>query len=526
MAKKYADIPGTATHQRGATLKIRLVIASVLLTFVTAGAGAQDVRDVLEAVAEHIGADDLRTLEFSATSGWFGAPGGSHSPFDDWPRTEVTYYQRQIDFEAGYMREILTREQGDYPRVGSSRGLPAGGTHTLDVAVNGDIAWTLEGGGAGPLDREGYMDGVSIAEMRQLEILLTPHGFVKAALAPGANPTMIKSFPRGQAMTYVEIMALGKYRLTADINDQNEIIHIQTRMANPMFGDMLYEYRYGNYEQFGSVKYPTYVHHHQGDELLNRGHNVLDVAVSSARANGRIDVLTPPASAKVPPIDVATIESEEIADGVWYIGGIRHGSVAVEFEDFVAVIEAPLNEKRAIAVIEEVYRLAPGKPIGYLVNTHHHFDHAGGVRTFAAEGATLVTHQDNYEYFRDMVLSSAPRTLEPDRYSVFYPDRLRNAIIERVNQKFVISDGTRTLDVYSVLPFPHVTAMVIAYLPEQGIVVNADMYRPPDRGSAMPQANSSNRALLQTIEDNELDVDRHVGLHGGIGSHADFVRIF
>jgi glyoxylase-like metal-dependent hydrolase (beta-lactamase superfamily II) len=506
-------------------MMIRLAVASTLLTFMAAGAGAQDVRDVLEAVAENIGADDLRTLEFSATSGWFGAPGGSHSPFDDWPRTEVTYYERQIDFEAGYMREILTREQGDYPRVGSSRGLPAGGTHTLDVALNGDVAWMIEGGGAGPLDREGYMDGISIPELRKLEILLTPHGFIKAALEPGANPTMIKSFPRGVSMTYVEFMALGKYRLTADINDQNEIIHIQTRVANPMFGDMLYEYRYGNYEQFGSVKYPTYVHHHQGDELVNRGHNVLDVAVSAARANGPIELLTPPDGADELPIDLATIETQEIADGVWYIGGIRHASVVVEFEDFMAVIEAPLNEKRAIAVIEEVYRLAPGKPIEYLVNTHHHFDHAGGVRTFAAEGATLVTHRDNYEYFRDMVLSTAPRILEPDRYSVFYPDRLRNAIIERVNRKFVISDGARSLDVYSVLPFPHVTAMVIAYLPEEGIVVNADMYRPPDRGADPPAANSSMRALMQTIEDNELEVDQHVFLHGGIGPHSDFVSI-
>ena len=506
-------------------MRITLTLATVLLTFVMAGVRAQDVRDVLEAVAENIGADDLQTLEFSATSGWFGAPGGSHSPFDDWPRTEVTYYERQIDFESGFMREILTREQGDYPRVGSSRGLPAGGTHTLDVALNGDVAWTIEGGGAGPLDREGYMDGVSIADMRKLEILLTPHGFVKAALAPGANPTMIKSFPRGQVMTYVEFTALGKYQITADINAQNEIIHTQTRMANPMFGDMLYEYRYGDYEQFGSVKYPTYVHHHQGDELVNRGHNVLDVAVSAARANGPIEVLSPPASAMEPPIDVATIESQEIADGIWYVGGIRHASVAVEFDDFVAVIEAPLNEKRAIAVIEEVYRLAPGKPIEYLVNTHHHFDHAGGVRTFAAEGATLVTHRDNYEYFRDMVLSTAPRILEPDRFSVFYPDRLRDAIIERVNQKFVIGDGDRSLEVYSVLPFPHVTAMVIAYLPEERIVVNADMYRPPDRGADLPPANSSMQALMQTIEDNQLDVDQHVFLHGGIGPHSDLVRI-
>jgi glyoxylase-like metal-dependent hydrolase (beta-lactamase superfamily II) len=491
----------------------------------TASALAQGVRDVLEAVADNIGANGLRTLQFSGSSGFSAAPGASHSPNDDWPRFELTAYRRQIDFDAGFLRDTLTRRQGAYPRVGGTQGVPAQGSHTLDVALRGDIAWTLAGGGAGPLDREGYMDGVPVADVRKLEVLLTPHGFVKAALAPGANPKMMRSFPHGEPTTYVEIMALGKYRVTADINDRSEIIHTQTRVANPIFGDMLYEYRYGDYEQFGSVKYPTYVHHHQGDELLNRGHNVLDVSVSSAQANVPIEVLAPPASATKLPIDLSTVESQALADGIWYIGGIRHGSVAVEFDDFVAVIEAPLNEKRAIALMNEVYRLAPDKPIRYLVNTHHHFDHTGGVRTFAAEGATLVTHRDNYEYFRDLVLSPAPRMLEPDRFSVYYPDRLRNAIIESVNQKFVISDGERTLDVYSVLPFPHVTAMVIAYLPSERIVVNADMYRPPGRGEDMPAANPSMRALLQTIEDNELAVDRHVFLHGGVGPHADLVNI-
>ena len=506
-------------------MRNRLIIASALLTLATAGAGAQDARAVLEAVAENIGADRLRTLQFSGTSGWSAAPGAAYSPTDDWPRFQLTDYTKQIDFEAGFLRETLTRQQGSYPRLGGTQGVPVEGTHTLDVAFNGDVAWTIEGGGFGPLDREGYMDGIPVPELRQLEILLTPHGFVKAALARGANPIMVKSLPRGQPTTYISIMALGKYRVTAAINDRNEIAHVQTRVANPIFGDMLYEYRYADYEQFGAVKFPTYVHHHQGDELLNRGHNVLDVSVSSARANAPIELLTPPESAQQPPADIGNVESEEVADGVWYIGGIRHASVAVEFEDFVAVVEAPLSEKRAVAVINEVYRLAPNKPIRYLVNTHHHFDHSGGVRTFVAGGATLVTHRANREFFEDVVLSSAPRTLEPDRLYILYPDRLRDAIIESVNQKFVISDGTRTLDVYAVAPFDHATTMVIAYLPREQIVVNADMYRPPDQGSRMPRASAGMRALLQTIEQNGLDVARHVGLHGGIGPHADLVNV-
>jgi glyoxylase-like metal-dependent hydrolase (beta-lactamase superfamily II) len=496
-----------------------------LLALMVVGIGAQDARAVLQAVARNIGADNLTTLQISGTSGWSSSPGGAHSPADDWPRMELTSYTKQIDFNARFLREQLTRQWGRYPQRGGGQGVPAQGTQALDVALNGTVAWTIAGGGAGPLDREGYMDGVPIAEMRQLDVILTPHGFVKAALAPGANPTVVTSLPHGRPTTYVSMTALGKYRVTAAINDRNEIEHVQTHVANPMLGDMLYEFRYSDYKQFGTVKFPTLLHHHQGDDRLNPGHNALEVQVSAVQANAPVQVLAPPDSTKAPPMSMATMESQKIAEGVFYIGGIRHASVAVEFRDFVAVVEAPLNEKRAIAVINEVYRLFPRKPIRYLVNTHHHFDHSGGLRTFVAEGATIVTHRLNREFYENVVLSAAPRTLEPDRLYLLNPDTTRAPVLEVVNQKYVISDGTRTLDVYPVPAYDHTATMVIAYLPGERLVVNADIYTPPKEGAPLPKPNEGARTYLDTIQRNGLDVARHVGLHGGVGPHADLLKI-
>jgi glyoxylase-like metal-dependent hydrolase (beta-lactamase superfamily II) len=496
-----------------------------LLAVMGAGTGAQDARGVLQAVATNIGADNLTTLQISGTAGWSSAPGASYGPNDDWPRFELTAYSKQIDFNARFLREQITRQWGRYPQLGGGQGVPAQGTHTLDVALNGNVAWTIAGGGAGPLDREGYMDGVPIAELRQLDVMLTPHGFVKAALAPGANPIMVTSMPRGRRVTYVSITALGKYRVAATINDRNEIEFVQTHVANPMFGDMLYEVRYGPYRQFGAVKFPSVIHHHEGDDRLNPGHNALEVQVSAVQANAPVQVLTPPDSAKAPPMSVATVESQKLAEGVWYVGGIRHASVAVEFRDFVAVVEAPLNEKRSIAVINEVYRLARQKPIRYLVNTHHHFDHAGGLRTFVAEGATIVTHQTNREFYDKAVFSPAPRTLEPDRLFLLNPDVVRDPVFELVNQKYVISDGTRTLDVYPVPAFDHASSMVFAYLPRERLAVNADMYTPPKPGAPLPKPSQSTRMLLQTIQRLGLDVVQHVGLHGGVGPHEDLIKI-
>ena len=47
-----------------------------------------------------------------------------------------------------------------------------------------------------------------------------------------------------------------------------------------------------------------------------------------------------------PPVKV---EGQKLADGVWLLGGGTHNSVLIEFNDFVAVVEAPQNEARSLA---------------------------------------------------------------------------------------------------------------------------------------------------------------------------------
>ena len=83
---------------------------------------------------------------------------------------------------------------------------------------------------------------------------------------------------------------------------------------------------------------------------------------------------------------------------MYLLGGASHNSVAVEFKDYIAVVEAPLDERRNLAVIEEIVKLIPNKPIRFLVNTHQHFDHIGGLRTYMHIGATIITHWKNFEF--------------------------------------------------------------------------------------------------------------------------------
>ena len=93
------------------------------------------------------------------------------------------------------------------------------------------------------------------------------------------------------------------------------------------------------------------------------------------------------------------VKSEKTADGVWFIAGDSHNSVLIEMKDYLIVVEAPSGDDRSMAVMAEVKKLVSNKPIKYLVNTHHHFDHSGGVRAYAAEGVTIVTHELNRPYF-------------------------------------------------------------------------------------------------------------------------------
>ena len=81
-----------------------------------------------------------------------------------------------------------------------------------------------------------------------------------------------------------------------------------------------------------------------------------------------------------------------MAAGVYLLGGGPANSYMVEFNDFVAVFEAPGNEERSLAVIEEIAKLAPDKPIRWLISSHPHFDHIGGLRTYLHIGATIVAH--------------------------------------------------------------------------------------------------------------------------------------
>jgi len=539
----------------GNRMKRRVAVLAVFLSLMVGTASAQavnDVRSVLEASLKAMGGTNLKTIRYSA-SGWSSRIGQTYGLAEDWPHYEVANYTRTIDYDAKWSREDYTRRQGKYPLLGRP---PMSEEHVTSI-LSGNHAWDMQGDKPVPLTSL-YLDGVPYADLRQLELAITPHGFLKAALAakdataitlPIVGSSDAGLSQNGRKVTIVSF-TIGKYRINGTINDRNLVELTDTWFPNPVYGDMDYEARYTKYKNFDGVQFPTLLHVHQGDPRLNPAHNYYEYNVTDVKANAPVTTIPVPDGVRTADVQPVKVESQNLADGLWLLAGGTHSSVLVEFKDFVAVVEAPQNEARSLAVIEAVNRLVPNKLIKYVINTHHHFDHAGGLRTYLSQGTTVITHESNKQYYLEIMFYPAPRELQPDRmalYSPMYMISRRPAPIETVASfaggpgggagKYVITDGERVLETFHVqdmayeLEDPsyaqgnHSADMLMAYLPKEKILINADLYSPPAQGGLAPTPTAGMRTLYQNMRKQKLDVAQHVPIHGRVGTNDEFLNI-
>ena len=350
----------------------KLARASALILAISCAVAAQDAKTVLQSATKAMG--DPNSIQFSGT-GELGILGQAYSPSSPWPENDIKSYIRTIDYASRSSKEELTQVEPTPLRKGG--GGPFAGEQKNVNLVSGDYAWNQPGNAPQP--------AVAAAEDRQLQIWLTPHGFLKAAMANNATAK------KGKGGTIVSFMA-GKFKVDGTIDSQGMVTKTETWEDNPVLGDMLVETDYSGYKDFGGVKFPTRIVQKQG------GYMVLDLTVTDAHANVSLDLPVPDAvrSAKLPPV---VVKSQKLADGVWFMGGGTHNSVLVEYPTYLVMIDGPNGDARSLAVMDEAKKLVPGKPIKYLVNTHNHFDHAGGVRAYVAEGATIITADINKGFY-------------------------------------------------------------------------------------------------------------------------------
>lgn len=470
----------------------KLTLTAFLLTSLCTGAMAQNARTVIANAQRALGDVDSITYSGSARNVAFQQCGASgvalicHGTHD--PMRPVMSYERVIDLDAP-----ASRHAGNTVNIGpgGSTAVSPGTFFQQVTSAQADVAQPWAG---------------------SLELYITPWGFLKGAAendasvsrqtVDGVRYTVLSWSPSARAPSGA------RYVVNGYLNDENLVVRVETWLGENIMGDMHILATYSDWRDFGGFSVPTRIVQTRG------GWPFFEVDVTAARANpSDIDSIAP-APAGGPGgfggggggnagFDVM---AEELGDGLYRLttGAGSYDSLIVEFDDYIMMLEAGQSQDRALAYVAETRRLIPGKPIRYVMNTHPHSDHTGGLPVLVAEGATIITQANNREFFERAL--NTPRTLLDDTLS-------RNphpAWVDPVEDMKVYTDGSRRVEMYHIWPTPHSNGLLVAYFPEEKILFQGD-FSLPQPGQP---GNDHVQALVPALEKlGVTDFERYINVH-------------
>lgn len=452
----------------------------------------QLIHDVGDALG---GADDIAEAEtlLLEGSGQQFRLGQNHAPESDLTFWDVDEYRREVDLANFRSRVVQTRTSRyltGNPILREPQTLGLDGDVAYDISEDGDIRRR---------DAQATVD-------RRRELFHHPMVLVRLALAETSTVGNLRE-EDGQHAVDVTSGDGDVFSLYVDMETMlpTEIVSLG---FHPNLGDVTLTTTFEDYQETGGLGgfQSRLLLPHIVTSLLD-DHTMATLTLSSDYDRELDDFAAPDAARSAAmPVFQANVDVLEVADGVWQLGGQSHHSVLVEFDEYLALIEAPQHDARTLAVIQQARELSPDKPLQYVVNTHHHFDHSGGIRAAVAEGLTVITHEVNESFMQDIV--ARPHSQQPDALAG-NPQPLTMELVEG-DDVFELTSGQRTLQVARITDDPHAAGSVVAYLPRERLLIQADAFNP---GSLMsPFA----RNLLQVINDREWRVEQIVPIHGAV----------
>jgi glyoxylase-like metal-dependent hydrolase (beta-lactamase superfamily II) len=466
----------------------KLAVAAICLSYLSGNAIAQDAGTVIANAQRALG--DVQSITYSgaARDVAFQQCGANatamlcHGTHD--PMRPIMSYVRVIDLSAP-----TSRHTGNTVNIG-----PGGSTTITPGTFFQEVT---------PQQAD-----VSQPWAGSLELYVTPWGFLKGAAEN--NATASRRNVGGQSYTVVSWSPTVKapsgesYVVNGYVNGENLIERVETWLGENIMGDMHIVATYSGWRDFGGFMAPTEIVQTRG------GWPFFEVDVTAAMANPPDAATLAPEPADRPagfggPPAALDITVEELGDGLYRLttGAGSYDSLVVEFSDHIMVLEAGQSQARALAYIAEAKRLVPGKPIRFIMNTHAHSDHTGGLPPFVAEGATIITHENNREFFERAL--NTPRTLLDDALS----RNPRRARVDAVGAKKVYQDRTRTVEMYHIYPAPHSNGLLVAYIPQEKILFQGDFSLP----APGQEANDHIKALVPALEKLNLDFERYINVH-------------
>lgn len=205
----------------------------------------------------------------------------------------------------------------------------------------------------------------------------------------------------------------------------------------------------------------------------------------------------------------------DVAPGVAHVQGGTHNALVVEMQDYLVVVDAPVSDAYSRWVLDATAKKYPGKPVKYLVLTHHHMDHTSGWRLYAAQGATLVVGSGNAGFFRSSF--AAPHT---GNKIVPATAGLEPRITE-VADRMVLTDGKREFGVYA-MENPHAAGMVMGYVSDVRLGFVTDVWSP---GTPLGQKpNPGQLSVVDAVKKHGLAPTTFVGGHGTSQPYSELVK--
>jgi glyoxylase-like metal-dependent hydrolase (beta-lactamase superfamily II) len=495
---------------------------------------ATSAQDRVNAAYAAMGGDKLKTLTLSASLQQYD-PGESYSLSDPAkPDTGVSNLKQSRDFQSGLTRDEWVRPKADdgTKRTYTEIVTPTAGYVVGNDATNGRLPKrTVKG-----TQPEHTMSGRRLtATLRELErpfIVLEMKRHPDRVTAIDDQKVGGKTYPAAQYRD-----DYGSYIVIFD-PATNLPVRVRTLDWDALEGDSVYDAEYSDWRDVSGVKIAFLTHY-----TLN-GMKVADLKLSNVAINqslppktfeipqAMLSAAAKPAPANATPYqwiirrqfsgfyydsddkytdDLDSLKLVDVATNVSQTQGGTHNTLFVATNTYLIAVEAPNDDGQAIQSIDMAKKRYPGKPIRYLVLTHHHVDHVGGMRTYAAEGATIVVGKGDGEYIRKALVR--PETLNPDA-----PKKAFTPKVVEVDGKWSVNDGGREVDAY-IVENPHVSPMLIVFVPDAKLGIVTDLYVP----GAPPPSNTEVAALVKGVDKWGIKPDRFAGGHGSVGPYADVV---
>jgi glyoxylase-like metal-dependent hydrolase (beta-lactamase superfamily II) len=390
------------------------------------------------------------------------------------------------------MREEFGRSRAEITGGGAVP-LMGQGEQRLTAFVRGGMAWNGTGNAAtaAPL----------AVAARQHDLWLgTPHGALRAARK--FNATSGTAQLDGQTYHTLRFAAPGAFAATLYLDAAHTVARIDSTLPHPVLGDTSVTTTFSDYRDLGgTLRFPMRMRQSMG------AFEVLDVSAAQVTAGTPVDIAVPDNVRNFR----ENVVSTAVAEGVWFLAGGSHNSVAIEMTGEIVLVEAPLYDGRTLAVFAAANALVPGKKVGTVINSHHHFDHAGGLRAAVGEGATVIVHAGAKAYLERVFAN--PNRIAPDHMA-------RSAKAPRLvgySGKHVLSDGRRTVEVHEIQGSIHAQGFNMVWLPKERLLIQGDAYTPPPPNTPPPPVPNANHVnLVANIERLGFNVDRIVPLHSRV----------